>query len=123
VSSSRNHKYRATSPPSHAGGYFRELYRRRNHEEIRECGKRPELSFYRDDSKIEVDLLDYTDRSKPQLIEIKSSETYRSRFAQHLSTVGSLLNIPAEQQSVIYRGTESFTSHGINIVSAAKYLT
>lgn len=86
-------------------------------------GEQPELYFYRDDSKIEVDLLDYTNHDSPQLIEIKSGETYHPRFAHHLTTVGEILGVPNEQQCVVYRGTESFTSHGIKVKPAQEYLT
>lgn len=65
------------------------------------AGKEPRLAFYRDDEKTEVDLVDATDASKVELIEIKASQTYRSQSTKPLARVGELLGIPASQQHVV----------------------
>lgn len=75
------------------------------------AGSVPELFFYRDDSKIEVDLVDMTERSRPELVEIKSSATYRSSFTRHLAHVGGLLGIDVSGQMVIM-DSEATTSVG-----------
>lgn len=51
----------------------------------------PVLYFYRDDSKIEVDLLDFTKRDEPELVEVKSSQTYRSSYTRNLYTVSQAI--------------------------------
>ena len=51
---------------------------------------RPNLMFYRDDSKIEVDLADATDTSQSLLCEIRSGQTYRGSFTRNLRTVGRM---------------------------------
>ncbi len=47
----------------------------------------------RDDSKMEVDLVDMTDRARPLLCEIKSGQTYRHSFARHLEPVAASLGL------------------------------
>lgn len=49
------------------------------------ANQEPQLFFYRDASKVEVDLLDFTDPNNRMLIEIKSGQTYHDRFARHLT--------------------------------------
>ncbi|NMM94427.1 hypothetical protein [Bifidobacterium oedipodis] len=85
-------------------------------------GHDPRLMFYRDDSKIEVDLFDYTDMHHPQIIEIKSGQTYHDRFAKSLGTVGEQLSVPANERYVVARVADSFQSNGIRVVSAADWL-
>ena len=46
------------------------------------ANQEPQLFFYRDASKVEVDLLDFTDPNNRMLIEIKSGQTYHDRFAR-----------------------------------------
>jgi predicted AAA+ superfamily ATPase len=71
------------------------------------AGRQPRLFFYRDDSKIEVDLVDITDSSRPELVEIKSSATFRPSFTRHLSHVGELLHIGSDAQSVVMNAEET----------------
>ncbi|MBR3226224.1 MAG: ATP-binding protein [Atopobiaceae bacterium] len=85
-------------------------------------GETPSLFFYRDDSKIEVDLVDITDPDRPQLAEIKSSQTYHQKYARHLKKVGDLLGIGPESQSVILRIEGSYRSGETNIVSLSDEL-
>lgn len=86
------------------------------------AGRRPHLFFYRDDSKREVDLVDATNPSEPELIEIKSGQTYHSRFASHLNAVGDELGIPSSHRYVVTRVAESYISHGTNISNAKDWL-
>ena len=81
------------------------------------AGKEPALHFYRDDSKREIDLLDLTDRKNLKAYEIKSSRTYRSKFAKHLKTVGDEIGVNKSNRTVICRIDESYTSDGINVCS------
>lgn len=84
--------------------------------------KEPRLYFYRDDSKIEVDLIDLTDASNPQMAEIKSSQTYRDGFARHLRPVGDFIGIPNDQRFVITRESASYHAHTANVVCAKDWL-
>lgn len=86
------------------------------------AGRAPELYFYRDDSKIEVDLVDVTDRSAPELVEIKSTTTFKAEFARHLESVGDALGIPQEGRSVVMRSDNTHTVGGVKFWSAHDWL-
>ncbi|WP_055426748.1 ATP-binding protein [Bifidobacterium aesculapii] len=86
-------------------------------------GVEPQLFFYRDASKVEVDLLDFTDINDRRLIEIKSGQTYHDRFAKHLTLIGDALGIGRERQYVVGRVAASYVSHGIRVTSAHDWLT
>ncbi len=51
------------------------------------AGRNPDLHFYRDDNKVEVDPADLNDADCGLLAEIESSQTYRSDFSRHLRVV------------------------------------
>ena len=85
--------------------------------------QRPALNFYRDDSKIEVDLLDFTDRRHPILSEIQSSQTYRDKYAKHLISVGEQIDkAGGDSLNVISRVESSYRARGVNVVSAADWM-
>lgn len=80
--------------------------------------RNPELYFYRDDSKVEVDLVDKTDRVAPELVVIKSTTTFKADLAHHLGSVGDVLGIPEEGRGVVMRSDESHMVNGIKFWSA-----
>ncbi len=84
------------------------------------ANQEPQLFFYRDASKVEVDLLDFTDPNNRMLIEIKSGQTYHDRFARHLTLIGNVLGIPCEQQYVTSRVEHSYVSQGIRVTSTPR---
>lgn len=86
-------------------------------------GEEPQLFFYRDASKVEVDLLDFTDPNNRMLVEIKSGQTYHDRFARHLTLIGDVLGIPREQQYAASRVEQSYVSQGLHIAAAHDWLT
>ncbi|KFI91662.1 AAA domain protein [Bifidobacterium saguini DSM 23967] len=86
------------------------------------AGRDPQLFFYRDASKVEVDLLDFTDPNNRLMIEIKSGQTYHDRFARHLTLIGDVLGIPKAQQYVVGRVEQSYTSQGIHVTTATDWL-
>ena len=86
------------------------------------AGRNPELYFYRDDSKIEVDLVDVTDRAAPELVEIKSTTTYKPDLARHLGSVGDALGISEEGQGVVMRSDASHVVNGIKHWAAHEWL-
>ena len=85
-------------------------------------GRNPDLYFYRDDSKIEVDLVDVSDRTAPELVEIKSTTTFKVEFARHLGIVGDALGIPEEGRAVVMRSDESHVVNGTKFWSAHDWL-
>lgn len=86
------------------------------------AGRTPKLFFYRDDSKIEVDLVDMTDRAAPELVEVKSTTTFKADLARHLGSVGDALGIPAEGRGVVLRSDESHVVMGTKFWSAHDWL-
>jgi len=86
------------------------------------AGRNPELYFYRDDSKVEVDLIDVTDRAAPELIEIKSTTTYKPDLARHLGVVGDALGVPEESRGVVMRSDVSHAVNGTKHWSAHDWL-
>lgn len=106
----------------HLGAIFENLIVAETLKNHIDNGEEPKLFFYRDDSKIEVDLLDFTNASAPMLIEIKSGQTYKDNFARHLSTVGEFLGIPEQQRHVVLRIEQGFQAKGAVAHSAAEWL-
>lgn len=87
------------------------------------AGRDPQLRFYRDDSKIEVDLVDITDPSRPELIEAKSSSTYNRSFTRNLESVGEALGVPPESRHVVMRECDDRTVNGMHVVSARTWFS
>lgn len=85
-------------------------------------GKQPQLFFYRDDSKIEVDLLDMTNPLEPELVEVKSSATYRSSFTRHLARVGDLIGADVANQAVVMNVDKTATVGGRTVWSMEDWL-
>lgn len=86
------------------------------------AGRKPELYFYRDDSKIEVDLIDATDRLAPELIEIKSTTTFKTDLMRHLVSVGDELGVPQGRRGLVMRSDTSHVIDGVKIWSANDWL-
>lgn len=85
------------------------------------AGHVPDLYFYRDSNGVEVDLLDMTDASAPQLYEVKSSRTFRKSFLKHLDSVGELLHVELASRSVIMRGDNTTKVSGSTIWTVADW--
>lgn len=86
------------------------------------AGKEPDLYFYRDDSKVEVDLVDLTESGHELIAEIKSSQTYRPEFARHLGSVGDELGIPRDRRFVVERAEGDFDANGVQVKNIASWL-
>lgn len=80
----------------------------------------PELYFYRDDSKIEVDLVDVT-RSPTVLAEVKSGQTYRPGFARHVRSVNASLSLSASEV-VVYGGQGAFRDGDVSVYGIREWL-
>ena len=79
--------------------------------------------FYRDDSKIEVDLADATDTSQSLLCEIRSGQTYRGSFTRNLRTVGRMPGLENATLNVVYRGEGAFVDEGVSVFGIREWLT
>ena len=86
------------------------------------AGEKPILYFYNDDSKREIDLLDFTSRKALTATEIKSSRSYKQKFARHLNSVGGELGISIASRNVVCRVESSCTTEGIKVVNAKDWL-
>lgn len=86
------------------------------------AGRTPQLYFYRDDSKIEVDLVDCSVGGTPELVEIKSNIAFKSSFLRHLAPVGEDLGIPAENRFVVTRNSDSHVVGGTKVWAARDWL-
>ena len=84
-------------------------------------GKEPELYYYRDDSKREVDVIDMTCGSESFAAEVKSGETYRDKFSLQLSRVAEELGFDAKHRYVVYRGAESFATQTCKVRSLTEF--
>ena len=82
----------------------------------------PELYYYRDNQGREVDLIDCTQAGPPKAYEIKTSKTYRDRFATSLLSVSKELGIPRENISVIMRSGENYVQRGVHITDATSHI-
>lgn len=85
-------------------------------------GVNPNICFYRDDSKIEVDLLDLTDVSSPWAIEIKASETYHGKYARNVIRIGEEIGIPQGNRAVVLRVQDAYETGGIKVIPARTWL-
>lgn len=81
----------------------------------------PELYFYRDDSKIEVDLMDFTERPA-LLVEVKSGQTYRGTYARHVRSVSALLSSQTRGM-VVYGGEGLFVDGDVQVCGAREWAT
>ena len=85
-------------------------------------GEDPELYYYRDDSKREIDILDVTRADDALAIEVKSGETYRDKFSSQLSRVAGELGFDAGHCYVVYRGAESIDTRTCMVRNLTEFL-
>ena len=86
-------------------------------------GRRPEAYFYRDDSKREVDLLDFTFARQPRIAEIKASTMYHHRYSRWLNGVAAEIAVPSEARFVILQGGVARKVDGVQVVPAPQWLS
>ena len=84
--------------------------------------KRPRTYFYRDDSKIEIDMIGVTDAVRPLLCEIKSGRTYRPVFARSLAPVSESLGFQNPDLHVVYGGEGSFADGAVRVDGITEWL-
>ena len=84
--------------------------------------KRPQTYYYRDDSKIEIDMIDMTNAARPLLCEIKSGRTYRPNFARNLAPVSESLGFQDSDLRVVYGGDGSFADGAVRVDGITEWL-
>lgn len=94
------------------GGLFENLVINKFVKDSFNKGEEPNLTFWRDSTGNEVDLLNYVD-GKPYAYEIKSSATYSKDFFKYISKWAKLRGATTDQCFAIYAGEiELNTSQG-----------
>jgi len=73
------------------------------------AGREPQLYFWRDSNRNEVDLLVESD-GQLRAIEIKSAATMRPDFFNNLNKFKEISGLAPENLSVIYGGDENYTT-------------
>ena len=84
------------------------------------CGKRPELFFYRDTHGNEVDLLVRQARTFIP-IEIKSAATFTSGFLKGIDRFKKAADYDVAQGFVLYNGSEKYTLKGTRVMNPLKH--
>lgn len=79
------------------------------------CGGNPDLTFWRDSSGIEVDLIE-TSGLEQHGYEIKSGSTFNATFFDGLKKWGALSDTPESLRTVIYTGSESLITSNGNVI-------
>lgn len=93
------------------GGLFENLVINEFIKEAYNRGEEPDLTFWRDSSGNEVDLLRYID-GKPYAYEIKSGATYSPDFFKGLARWAKLSGAEPEQCCAIYNGERNMKTEG-----------
>lgn len=87
-------------------------------------GELPELFFYRDRSQgAEIDLIDYSDQTAPELFEIKASQTYKTSFLAAVSSLYPEFETRDSQAGVIMRADSSSQVNGFKVWEAEDWLS
>lgn len=84
-------------------------------------GTMPNLTFWRDSSGLEVDLIETTGLEQ-HAYEIKSGSTFSPTFFDGLKKWGQLSGTPETRRSVIYTGAESLQTSNGNVIAIDSYL-
>lgn len=82
-------------------------------------GRRAKMYYWRDSAGKEVDLVIERGTKPSELIEIKSSATYTSKFFKNVTELGELMGVSPEHRHVVYAGSESFATSFGHVVSLA----
>ncbi|MDE6007274.1 MAG: ATP-binding protein [Muribaculaceae bacterium] len=72
-------------------------------------GYRPDLTFWRDSSGLEIDLI-HTEGINQNAYEIKSGKTFSTDYFKGLDKWGKLAGTPVDRLSVIYAGEHEFST-------------
>lgn len=98
------------------GGLFENLVINEFIKNSYNAGNQPNLTFWRDNTGNEIDLLKYSD-SKVYAYEIKSGSTFSSDYFKGITKWAKLSGTPTEQCNVIYTGEHNMTTSNGNLIS------
>lgn len=101
------------------GGIFENAVIEEVEKRLLSYGQIPQLSFWRDSNGLEADLVIEQGGEIAQLVEVKASATYNSRFFSALTKIGGIMDVPPERRNVVYSGSESQQMAAGNLVALA----
>lgn len=81
-----------------------------------------DLFFYRDDSKVEVDLIDRPAEGDGAICEIKAGMTYRHAFARSVAKVAPVIGRPGDERLVVYGGEGAFQDGDVSVMGVREWL-
>lgn len=99
------------------GGIFENAVVEEVEKRLLSSGVIPKLSFWRDSNGLEADLVVERGCEIMQLMEVKPSATFNSKFFSALSRIASIMDVPTERCSVVYAGDESAKMNMGNLVA------
>ena len=82
----------------------------------------PDIYFYRDDSKIEVDMIDVTEAKEAIICEIKSSQTFSQSFVRNVNSVVNVSGLTEVLPAVVYGGEGTFECNDVYIYGINEWL-
>lgn len=108
----------AAQVPTHflRGGLFENLVINEFLKTAYNGGEEPNLTFWRDSTGNEVDLLQYIN-GEPHAYEIKSGATFSPDFFKGIAKWSKLSGVEAERLSVIYTGERDWSTQNGNVVA------
>lgn len=108
----------AAQVPTHflRGGLFENLVINEFLKTAYNGGEEPNLTFWRDSTGNEVDLLQYIN-GEPHAYEIKSGATFSPDFFKGIAKWAKLSEVEAERLSVIYTGERDWSTQNGNVVA------
>lgn len=80
------------------------------------------INYYRDKSRMEIDMVDCTNHDSIVTTEIKSGMTFKPSFNKVLKQSDYLLNSKKISKSIIYRGEHTFNYEGTNVMHIDDWL-
>lgn len=82
----------------------------------------PDMYFYRDDGKIEIDLIDLSEPSISTFCEIKSSQTFDQSFTRNVRNVAEMSKLANARPAVVYGGEGIFEHGGVTVFGIQEWL-
>lgn len=78
-------------------------------------GRLPNLYYWRDNARLEVDIIEDTPEG-PRPLEIKSGQTYREEWARGIRRWTATAQCPAERARIVYGGKLSLKDGGVSVL-------
>lgn len=83
----------------------------------------PEIYYYRDKSKMEIDMVDLSEVGAFKACEIKSGMTFKPEYIRNISRSNQLLNKKNIDKYLIYKGNYTFSYEDTQIIDVEDWLS